>query len=120
VIDQGTGEAIRNLRIKKEVGQEQLAEKMGVSVAFLDSLERGRISATIGIYVKAYGSLDPTFDEAKNFSEVLGHDETKEEMIQDVIELYYGMNLWIFHPELSYEEAINPFIRSLAALTHIS
>lgn len=119
-IDRVIGGIIRKLRIKKGTTQEQLAASIGVCVDFLDTLESGRIAASAHLYAEAYRALDPTDDEMGIFIDGVARCKKPEEMIRDVIEIYYGVGLWSFKPDVSYEEAIGPFIRSLVALSHIS
>jgi transcriptional regulator with XRE-family HTH domain len=116
-IDRAIGGIIRKLRVKKGITQEQLATSVGVCVDFLDILESGRIAASAHLYAEAYRALEPTDDEMGIFIDGVARCKKPEEMIRDVIEIYYGMGLWSFKPDVSYEEAIRPFIRSLAALT---
>jgi len=39
-----------------------------------------------------------------------------DQRIRDVIDYYYGLNLWIFRPEVTYEDSISPFVQSLLCL----
>jgi transcriptional regulator with XRE-family HTH domain len=116
-VDRAIGGIIRKLRIKKGVAQEQLAPSIGVCVEFLDALESGRIAASAHLYIEAYHALKPTKSEMAIFTDGIAQCKKPEEMIRDVIEIYYGMGLWSFKPDVGYEEAIEPFIQSLAALS---
>jgi transcriptional regulator with XRE-family HTH domain len=115
-IDRTIGGNVRKLRIKKGVDQEQLAASIGVCGEFLDALESGRIPASAHLYVEAYHALKPTKNEMATFTDGITQCKKPEEMIRDVIETYYGMGLWSFMPNVGYEEAIEPFIKSLTAL----
>lgn len=118
-LDRGFGGTIKKLRIKKGVTIEQLAQTLGFNVDFLDSLEQGRIVASADMYINAHKALKPTKTERKEFISHITCDKPREEMIREVIELYYGVSLWVYRPDLSYEEAIEPFIKSLAALARL-
>lgn len=117
--ERSVGMAIKNLRVKRGISREQLAAKVGFRVDFLAALEDGRLAAGVNLYVEAYYALKPTKKEIDVFGHSIGHCRTREALIQDVIETYYGLNLWTFKPSVSYEEAIKPFIKSLAALTKV-
>lgn len=117
-IDRAIGGIIRALRVKKGVTQEQLAASIGVCVDFLNTLESGRIAAPAHLYAEAYRALKPTDDEMGIFIDCFTQCKKPEEMIRDVIETYYGVGLWSSKPDVSYEEAIEPFIRSLATLSN--
>jgi transcriptional regulator with XRE-family HTH domain len=116
-IDRGFGGAIRKLRIKREIPIEQLAQIRGFDVGFLDALEQGRVVASADMYINTHKALKPTKAERKEFLSHITCDKRREEMIREVIELYYGISLWAYRPDLSYEEAIKPFVKSLAALS---
>jgi transcriptional regulator with XRE-family HTH domain len=115
-VDRTIGGIIRKLRIKKGIDQERVAASIGACVDFLDALECGRIAASAHLYMEAYNALKPTKNEMTIFTDCITQCKKPEEMIRDVIETYYGMGLWSFRPDVSYEEAIAPFIKSLAAL----
>jgi transcriptional regulator with XRE-family HTH domain len=115
-VDRAIGGIIRKLRIKKGVAQEELAAGIDVCVEFLEALESGRIPASVNLYVDAYHALKPTKNEMATFTDGIAQCKKPEEMVRDVIEIYYGMGLWSFKPNVSYEKAIEPFIKSLAAL----
>jgi transcriptional regulator with XRE-family HTH domain len=115
-IDRGFGEVIRKLRIKRGTTLEQLALALGFNADFLDNLEQGRIAASADIYINAHKALKPTEAERKGFIDHITSDKPREVMIRDVIELYYGISLWMFRPDLSYEEAIEPLVKSLTKL----
>lgn len=114
--DRAMGAAIKSLRIKKGVSLQQLGNVTGLNLDFLDNLENGRIAATADIYLDVHRLLKPTEQERKVSIEKIDGYKTCEALIRDVIELYYGIGLWTFYPKLGYEEAIKPFIQSLAAL----
>lgn len=115
--DRRVGGVIKELRTKKGISIQQLAEKMKAHPDFLTDLENGRICASVDRYIAAYEALEPTRAEHKIFSRrFFKATVPHKELIRDVVELYYGRNLWSFHPEVSYEEAIAPFIYSLSEL----
>lgn len=99
-VDRIMGATIKKLRIKKGVSQEQLAKTVGVDADFLDALENGRIAASVNMYVNAHHSLKPTKAERKELGSNIGRHRLREEVIRDVVELYYGVGLWVFHPEI--------------------
>jgi transcriptional regulator with XRE-family HTH domain len=115
-IDRGFGGVIRKLRIKRGITLEELAQTLGFNADFLDNVEQGRIAASVDIYINAHKALKPTEAERKEFIDHITSDKHREVMIRDVIELYYGISLWMFRPGLGYEEAIEPFIKSLVKL----
>ena len=39
-----------------------------------------------------------------------------EAQIKQVIECWFGKNLWIYRPEYDYEESIKPFVNDLVEL----
>lgn len=117
--DRALGRIICELRTRRDVTQEQLANITGFSVEFVIALEKGHIVPAVGVWATAYHELNPTKKENKELMKNLCGDKSCEEMIREVVELYYGWNLWAFKPEVGYEEAIGPFIKSLAALTRI-
>lgn len=87
---------IKELRIAKEMTQEQLAEKIGVDVSFLGRIERGK-SANIQVNTleKIINALDEdyatffSFDTATNRYVSIAHEisisSNKEELL-DIIE----------------------------------
>src|SRR6266702_6151485 len=114
--DRAIGGTVREMRIRKSITHEQVATTVGVCVEFLDALEDGRIAAPVHLYADVYHALKPTRKEMKYFADGITRYKKPEEMIRDVIETYYGLGLWSFKPDVSYEEAIEPFIKSLVAL----
>lgn len=46
-------------------------------------------------------------------------DANLEIQIRQVIECWFGKNLWIYRPEYSYEESTLPFIRDLVSLSTV-
>lgn len=110
------GREIRKMRVKRGVSHEQLAAKLGFNPEFLEALEAGRICAAINIFGDAYNELNPTKKEIEEFGVSIARYLDPEEVIRDVIEIYYGISLWSFKPDVSYDEAIEPFVKSLTAL----
>ena len=115
-IDRALGGFIKELRIKRCLTQEQLAKKVNFRVDFLDHLEKGHVNPGMGVWGDAYHALEPTDEEGAELGKAFESGRNREDMIREVIELYYGWNLWIYKPEVSYEEAIEPFVKSLASL----
>lgn len=119
-VDRAIGETVRELRIKKGITQEQISIAVGVCVEFLDALERGHVAAPVYLYADVYHALKPTRNEMEFFANSITRYKKPEEMIRDVIEVYYGLGLWSFKPDVSYEEAIEPFIKSLVSLAPVN
>jgi hypothetical protein len=46
-------------------------------------------------------------------------DANVETQIKQVIECWFGKNLWIYRPEYDYEESVAPFIKDLTVLTSV-
>lgn len=116
-IDRNLGRVISDMRVRRKVTLEQLADTTGFCVDFIDALEKGYIIPAVGVWGTAYHTFEPTDQEDEELMQGICGDRTREEVIREVVELYYGWNLWAFKPEVSYEEAIAPFIKSLAALS---
>jgi transcriptional regulator with XRE-family HTH domain len=43
------GQAIRNLRLKREMTQQELADACGVDIRYIGSIERGQRNPTFGV-----------------------------------------------------------------------
>ncbi|MEK7153230.1 MAG: helix-turn-helix domain-containing protein [Patescibacteria group bacterium] len=114
--DRALGRVICELRARRSVTQEQLADTTGFSVEFVAALEKGQIVPAVGVWGTAYYALEPTEQENEELMNGIFRDNNREEVIREVIETYYGWSLWAFKPGVCYEEAIEPFIKSLAAL----
>lgn len=114
--DRALGRVISELRARRNITQEQLADTIGFKVDFLAALEKGQIVPAVGVWGTAYHALKPTEQENEELMSGIFSDNNREEVIREVIETYYGWSLWAFKPGVSYEEAVEPFIRSLAAL----
>jgi len=117
--ERAVGRVIKDLRMEKGIAIEDLAAKLGYHTEFLAALEGGKLAAGVNIYVDAFYVMKPTKKQINAFSDSIHDCRTRESLIQDVIETYYGINLWSFKPDLNYEEATRPFIRSLAQLIKI-
>ena len=59
---QGLGKQVRMQRLLKELTQEQLAEKAGISVAFVGHIERGTRKASLETVVRLANALEVTTD----------------------------------------------------------
>ena len=114
--DRALGRVICELRARRDTTQEQLADTTGFSVDFLDALEKGHIVPAVGVWATAYHALKPTEQENEELMKGIFRENDREEVIREVIEIYYGWSLWAFKPAVGYEEAIGPFIKSLAGL----
>ncbi len=117
--DRALGRVICELRARRGVTQKQLADTIGFSVEFVAALEKGHIVPAVGVWGTAYHALKPTKQENEELMNGIFRDNQREEVIREVIEIYYGWSLWAFKPGGSYEDAIEPFIQSLAALAHV-
>ena len=114
-IDIELGKRIRALRIQSLMSIKALAARMGVHPDYLDELEKGKLTPsddTRDIVARvlevpyARGYLSQDLDEAT---------ET-EAWIRYTIAMYFGRSLWAFHPEVSYEESVTPFVHALMGL----
>ena len=57
------GSRIQQIRNKKRITQDQLAEKVGISSKYLSSIERGKENPTLNTILKLAQSLDVMPDE---------------------------------------------------------
>lgn len=114
-IDIELGKRIRNLRVEHGLSLEELATSIKVHPDYLDELEQGR--------------LTPDEDIRDRVAKVLGTPGVREQITRDLdeqtetegwvrhtIACYFGRSLWRFHPEISYEESVGPFVRALIDL----
>lgn len=117
--DRMLGELICKMRTRRGLTWEQLADAAEFNVEFVAALEKGYIIPSIDVWGAAYHALKPTKREDKELGALMLRDRTREEIVREVVETYYGLSLWAFKPTVGYEEAIEPFIKSLAALAYI-
>jgi transcriptional regulator with XRE-family HTH domain len=114
-IDIELGRRIRTLRIQSLMSVKELATRMGVHPDYLDELEKGKltpsdntrdtVARSLGLPgVKAYISQD------------LDETTETEAWIRFVIAEYFGRSLWSFHPDVNYDESIDPFVKALVDL----
>ncbi|RJR43984.1 MAG: XRE family transcriptional regulator [Desulfobacteraceae bacterium] len=64
------GRRIREIRTKKGLTQEELAEKMGMGPKYLSSIERGKENPTLNTLIALAESLDVAMGEMFNFVEL--------------------------------------------------
>jgi transcriptional regulator with XRE-family HTH domain len=109
------GKRIRTLRIKSLISVKELATKMGVHPDYLDELEKGKLSPRSGTRDTVTRALG--LPNAKDYlSQDLDEAAETEAWIRFTISEYFGRSLWSFHPEVSYEESIDPFVKALVDL----
>ena len=132
VPDKEIGNRLKGLRLKKSMTLTKVAAKMGVHSDYLNGLEDGKVMAFphhIGGELRAMKATrkekDYVYDYMMSYSANLtpgSHNAGMlvrgllDQRVRDVIDHYYGLNLWIFRPEVSYEESIAPFVQSLLCL----
>lgn len=114
--DRMLGELIRKVRTRRGLSRQQLADAAGYNVEFVVALEKGYVIPAIDVWGTTYHALKPNKREDKELAACMMRERTREEIIREVVEVYYGLSLWVFKPGASYEEAVEPFIKSLAAL----
>lgn len=78
------GKKIKKLRIKKDLTQEQLAERINVSQRTLSGIECGNNFLTAETLERLTESLDVTVDELFLVEHLRSSQELVEEMIHDI------------------------------------
>ena len=71
------GIRIKEIRKKKGLTQELLAEMVGINAKYLSNIERGRENPTLNILVKISQSLNTQLYEIFDISEQIGSKENK-------------------------------------------
>lgn len=74
------GKRIKELRERKKLTQERLAEKVGLDLQTISRIETGYYFTSFENLEKLANALDVTMADLFNF----GHLKTKEELIKDV------------------------------------
>ncbi|HKX23700.1 MAG TPA: helix-turn-helix transcriptional regulator [Candidatus Saccharimonadales bacterium] len=115
-IDAELGKRLRIVRLQKDVTLQDLAKKINMHPAYLDAIENGTVVTLFDKIIDIARALKVTKKDSVYILDGLIENITLKQRIKDVIELYYGKNLWYFRPEVGYEESIIPFIKSLAEL----
>jgi len=118
-VERAVSKRLQTVRQKRNITRKSLAEKLGVSDDYLREYEEGRIVAGLNMIERVLDSLQATDNERNYAYEGFNVDEIIETQIRDIIELYYGHNLWQFKPEVSYEESIASFVGALANLIKV-
>jgi len=78
------GVRIRDIRAKKRITQEQLAEKMGISSKYLSSIERGKENPTLNTLIRLAEGLDVDLGEV--FRDLEMEDPAKRrELVLDMV-----------------------------------
>lgn len=73
------GEQIKLARLRRKLSVEQVSERAGVSRMTLYSVEKGKSSVSIGIYIKVLNVLDLEKDILK-----IGKDDVLGRKLQDI------------------------------------
>lgn len=77
------GKRVRELRKKRGLTQEQLAERANVDVKYLGNIERGRENPTIGTLEKLVNALSVKLHQILNFEhEVQGERLLRRRIVQ--------------------------------------
>lgn len=74
------GKRIKELRERKKLTQEKLAEKVGLDLQTISRIETGYYFTSFENLEKLANALDVTMADLFNF----GHVKTKEELIQEI------------------------------------
>ena len=80
------GRRIRELRKKKGLTQERLAEKANVDVKYLGNIERGRENPTIGTLEKLANALSVKIHQILNFEHELQGERLLRRRITQMVE----------------------------------
>lgn len=78
------GKKIKEIRISLGLTQQQLADKIGISMDYLGNIERGERTPGIKSFVRIADSLDISLDYLLRDKENFGEDEVNKE-IQSVL-----------------------------------
>jgi transcriptional regulator with XRE-family HTH domain len=79
-INKSLGQRIRSLRINRELSQDALAEKAGMSVKHLGKIERGTVNASIQCLTGIAQALDmPVRDILET-----EHEQSREELLAEL------------------------------------
>ncbi len=100
----------------KDLAIKEVAKKVDVHPNYLRDLEQGNVVFDISILVRTLESLGVNSKEKTYIADAFRNEITIEDKIKDVINLYYGKNLWTLRPQFDYEESIAPFVRALVGL----
>jgi len=114
-IDIELGKRIQTLRIQSAMSIKELAARMGVHPDYLNELEKGKLTPGDETRETVARALDMPYAEAY-LSQDLDETAETEAWIRYTVSRYFGRSLWAFHPEVSYEESIGPFVRALVEL----
>ena len=80
------GKRIRFLRRSKDLSQEELAEKVGISYKYLGEVERGKANLTIDIIEKLSGGLNIEISDLFDYQ----HEVSRGELKQRIESLVHG------------------------------
>lgn len=64
------GDRLKELRTRKDVTQEQLAEKVEINTKYLSSIERGKENPTLDIFIRIAKALDVDIGDIFNQLEI--------------------------------------------------
>lgn len=115
-LDREIGKRLKVVRLQKGVSLEELAERTGFNQGYLDALENGDIVTFFEPIGDALKALKATRKDKVFVINAMSVTIPLKEGIHDVIKLHYGKSLWYFHPNVKYEQSVEPFVQSLVAL----
>jgi len=75
------GSRIKQLRKARDLSQEELSEKVGMSSKYLSSIERGNENPTLDTFIRLAMSLNTEVFEVFNYSNELSDKESKKFLI---------------------------------------
>jgi len=77
------GRRIRSLRRARDLSQEQLAEKAGISDKYLGELERGQKNVSVSVVERISAALDVEISDLLDF----GHEKGKTDLRREIATL---------------------------------
>lgn len=78
------GNRIRELRKKKNITQEQLAEQIGIGTPNISYFETGKYAPTLETLAKIANALDVNIYEFYMFKKEKSYEEIKKELINEI------------------------------------
>ncbi|MGB3465582.1 MAG: helix-turn-helix domain-containing protein [Cyclobacteriaceae bacterium] len=98
------GQRIKEIRVAKELTQQELAERLGIKRETINNVENGRQKPTIEFLIKLSSEVNMSLDEILQVETTLGNDQ---------IEKLFDKS----RADISYEELekIKQYIKSLEA-----
>jgi len=115
-LDISLGGRLKDVRLQKNMTVQEVAKGIRVHTDYLVDLEQGRVGGQLSVLVDALESMSATHKDKAYVAETFRKDIPVKDLIRDVIQLFYGRNLWTFSPQFEYEESIAPFVQALVDL----